>query len=66
MSAVPQVRESRPGENHPEAATQLAKANPSLTARCRRCGRPVWALRSVQRQVGLVCWRHLHSAAVTA
>lgn len=36
------------------------------TANCRRCGRRLSALRSVQREAGCVCWRQLRAEAVTA
>jgi len=55
------VKENRPGTTEAASLT-----SPNLTARCRRCGRPVWALRSVQREAGVVCWRHIHTAAVKA
>lgn len=56
-------RQNRPG--YPEAACELTKASPIVTARCRRCGRPLWSSRSIQREAGLVCWHHIN-AVVTA
>lgn len=53
--------ESRPGI--PEAAS-LTKGD--STANCRRCGRRLSALRSVQREAGCICWRQLRAEAVTA
>lgn len=37
-----------------------------FTANCRRCGRRLSALRSVQREAGCICWRRLRAEAVSS
>jgi hypothetical protein len=36
------------------------------TATCRRCGRQLFAVRSIRREAGCICWRRLRAEAVTA
>lgn len=51
--------ESRPGVT---GAASLTKGD--STARCCRCGRRLWAMRSIQREAGCVCWRYLRGEAL--
>ena len=50
----------------PQSTTSAPSLPPTATHRCRRCLRPIWAARSVRREAGPLCWRHLHRVEVAA